>query len=67
MKNCRCLWLVAMLVCLSATAFAQAPNGTGRYYESANNTKGRELKTALFQIIKKQSNSVQETQKILKN
>ncbi|MBR6963980.1 MAG: endonuclease [Prevotella sp.] len=41
-----------MLVCLSATAFAQAPNGTGRYYESANNTKGRELKTALFQIIK---------------
>lgn len=43
---------VCLLALTTGIALAQAPNGTGRYYETADNTKGRELKTALFQIIK---------------
>ena len=35
-----------------AQALAQGPNGTGTYYQNADGTKGRALKTALSEIIK---------------
>ena len=35
--------------------WAQAPNNTGTYYQKANGKKGRELKTAFFEIIKNPS------------
>ena len=44
-------WLLLMAVALSA----QAPNGTGTYYQKADGKKGRELKTAFFEIIKNPS------------
>ena len=44
-------WLLLVAVALSA----QAPNGTGTYYQKADGKKGRELKTAFFEIIKNPS------------
>ena len=40
-------WLLLVAVALSA----QAPNGTGTYYQKADGKKGRELKTAMYEII----------------
>jgi len=37
------------------TAMWAQPNGTGTYYQKANGKKGRELKTAMFNIIKNPS------------
>ena len=48
--NYRNLLCVSFLL-LALTAWAQ-PNGTGNYYQDANGKKGRDLKTALFDIIK---------------
>jgi endonuclease I len=36
-------------------SWAQAPHGTGTYYQKANGKKGRELKTAFFEIIRNPS------------
>lgn len=36
----------------AVTAWAQGPNNTGTYYQSANGQKGSALKTAMFNIIK---------------
>ena len=41
-----------VLFLTSLTVWAQGPNGTGTYYQSANGKSGKELKTALFEIIK---------------
>lgn len=41
----------AILIFASVSCFAQGPNNSGTYYESANNKKGEELKTALSKII----------------
>jgi len=41
-------WLLTIAIVLSA----QAPHNTGTYYQKANGKKGRELKTAFFEIIK---------------
>ena len=43
------------LVCFAAASWAQGPNGTGVYYQQAHGKKGRELKTAFFNIIKNPS------------
>ena len=50
MMNYRNLLSFSFLL-LALTAWAQ-PNGTGNYYQAANGKKGRDLKTALFGIIK---------------
>ena len=51
--NSRKYLLTALLLVFAGVQLsAQAPNGTGRYYEMANNAKGKELKTMLFHIIK---------------
>ena len=39
----------------AVTAWAQGPNNTGTYYQSANGKKGSALKTAMFNIIKNPS------------
>jgi len=39
----------------AVTAWAQGPNNTGTYYQSANGQKGSALKTAMFNIIKNPS------------
>lgn len=39
------------LLSLAASLFAQAPNNTGTYYQKAQGKKGRELKTAMYEII----------------
>ena len=39
------------LLCMAMGLSAQVPNGTGTYYCKANGKKGRELKTAFYQII----------------
>ena len=44
-------WLVMAAIALQA----QAPNNTGTYYQKADGKKGRELKTAFFNIIKNPS------------
>ena len=44
-----CLLFVSF-ACL--TVWAQGPNDTGTYYQSANGKKGKALKTAMFNIIK---------------
>lgn len=43
-----------LLFLTSAWTWAQ-PNGTGTYYQSADGTKGKSLKTALYEIIKSPS------------
>ena len=46
------LYLLSLMISLALTSWAQGPNGTGTYYESANGKSGQELKTALYNIIK---------------
>lgn len=46
------LLLQAVLTMLFTCVWAQAPNGTGEYYQNADGKSGAELKTALFNIIK---------------
>ena len=41
-----------VLLTISSNCFAQGPNGSGTYYQSADGKKGAELKTALWAIIK---------------
>ena len=41
----------ALLLMAAMVSWAQAPHGTGTYYQKANGKKGRELKTAMYQII----------------
>ena len=44
--------LSTMTLLMAAIAiWAQAPNNTGTYYQKADGKKGRELKTAMYQII----------------
>ena len=40
-------------ICLAITSVVliAQPNGTGTYYEKAHGKKGRELKTAMYEII----------------
>ena len=42
-----CLWTMVL-----ATAWAQAPNNSGTYYQDADGKSGQALKTALYNIIK---------------
>ena len=44
-----------VLFLASLAVWAQGPNGTGTYYQSAHGKKGAELKTAMFEIIKNPS------------
>lgn len=48
-----CLWTMVL-----ATAWAQAPNNSGTYYQDADGKSGQALKTALYNIIKTTSNTV---------
>lgn len=43
---------LGLLLVLAFQAFAQGPAGTGTYYKNADGKKGRELKTAMWSIIK---------------
>ena len=52
MGRIRLFITLGTLLLTSARVSAQGPNGTGTYYENADGTKGRELKTALSEIIK---------------
>jgi endonuclease I len=45
----------ALLLMAAMVSWAQAPHGTGTYYQKANGKKGRELKTAFFEIIRNPS------------
>lgn len=49
------LTIITSLVFLSLNLLAQAPHNTGTYYQRADGKCGRELKTALFEIIKNPS------------
>lgn len=40
-----------VLFLASIAVWAQGPNGTGTYYQKADGKKGRELKTAMYEII----------------
>ncbi len=42
---------VAAMLCVVFQTFAQGPNDTGSYYQPADGTKGKDLKTALWKII----------------
>lgn len=44
--------LLAVLAVISCNVWAQGPNNSGTYYQSANGKKGAALKTAFFNIIK---------------
>ena len=44
--------LTALCLLFTTTALWAQPAGTGTYYQKANGKKGRELKTAMFNIIK---------------
>ena len=44
--------LLTLFAVVMGHMWAQGPNNTGTYYQSANGKKGSELKTALFNIIK---------------
>ena len=46
------LFYTCCLLMLTVVAVAQAPHGTGTYYQRADGKKGAELKTALYQILK---------------
>lgn len=46
------LLLFSLLVAWVGTVWAQGPNNTGTYYQSANGKSGSALKTALYNIIK---------------
>lgn len=43
--------IIGWLLTIAATGWAQGPNDSGTYYQSANGKKGAELKTALCGII----------------
>ena len=45
----------SLLLVAALALWAQAPNNTGTYYQKADGKKGRELKTAMFNIIKNPS------------
>lgn len=47
----RYLLLLGLWCCLSATVSWAQPAGTGTYYQKAHGKKGRELKTAMYEII----------------
>lgn len=47
--------LLSLFAVVMGHMWAQGPNNTGTYYQSANGKKGSELKTALFNIIKNPS------------
>ena len=44
--------VILMMALVSASLWAQGPNGTGKYYKAANGKSGAELKTAMYSIIK---------------
>lgn len=48
----RKLYTITLLLLTSIGTWAQGPNGTGTYYQSADGKSGQALKTALFEIIK---------------
>lgn len=52
------LLLQTFFAMLFTCVWAQAPNGTGEYYQPADGKSGAALKTALFNIIKITSNDV---------
>ena len=54
----RRLLLQTLFAMLFTCVWAQAPNGTGEYYQPADGKSGAALKTALFNIIKITSNDV---------
>ena len=45
-------YMTCCLLTAMTLAWAQGPNNTGEYYESANGKSGQALKTAMFNIIK---------------
>ena len=49
------LLLLLLFIAGVCAAWAQGPNGSGTYYQSADGKKGAALKTALFNIIKNPS------------
>ena len=49
------LLLLSLFIAGVCAAWAQGPNGSGTYYQSADGKKGSALKTALFNIIKNPS------------
>ncbi len=51
-KNFKHWGLFIALQFITLSLFAQGPNNTGTYYQSANGKKGKALKTAMFYIIK---------------
>lgn len=51
-KNIKHWGLFITLQLITLSLFAQGPNNTGTYYQSANGKKGKALKTAMFNIIK---------------
>lgn len=51
-KNFKHWGLFIALQFITLSLFAQGPNNTGTYYQSANGKKGKALKTAMFNIIK---------------
>lgn len=51
-KNFKHWGLFIALQFITLSLFAQGPNNTGTYYQSANGLKGKALKTAMFNIIK---------------
>lgn len=44
--------IICLLTLVLATAWAQAPNNSGTYYQAANGKSGKALKTAMYNIIK---------------
>lgn len=54
-KNFKHWGLFIALQFITLSLFAQGPNNTGTYYQSANGKKGKALKTAMFNIISKHS------------
>jgi len=46
-------FMLGSLLCIIAHLFAQGPNDSGTYYQSADGTKGSSLMTALFGVINK--------------
>lgn len=54
-KNFKHWGLFIALQLITLSLFAQGPNNTGTYYQSANGLKGKALKTTMFNIISKHS------------
>lgn len=50
-KNIKHWGLFITLQLITLSLFAQGPNNTGTYYQSANGKKGKALKTAMFYIM----------------